>query len=154
MSQDIARPLVDSLRSPPLHIDTTALRQLPHLSVKSILSHPPVLVSSIIVVARCKTEAIIVSGCCSPQLRRNTLTDNETRSTCLYSRLYGQVTLGSTVDFRQCAHRACIPASSQFQAGGYLDIKVTNLAPRLILRVRLRAEALKIQPCRSSRNRI
>jgi len=28
-----------------------------------------------------------------------------------------------------------------------LDIKVTNLAPGLILRVRLRAEALKIQPC-------
>ena len=44
--------------------------------------------------------------------------------------------------------------SSQFRAGGYLDIKVTNLAPRLILRVRLRAEALKIQPCRSNRKRI
>jgi hypothetical protein len=29
---------------------------------------------------------------------------------------------------------------SQFWAGGYLDIKVTNLAPRLILRVRLRTD--------------
>jgi hypothetical protein len=37
MSQDIARPLTDSLRSPPLHIDTTALRQLPRLA--TIQSH-------------------------------------------------------------------------------------------------------------------
>ena len=46
----------------------------------------------------------------------------------------------SSVDANgQCPYPACIWASSQFQAGGYLDIKVTNLAPRSILRVRLRA---------------
>src|ERR1700722_10343148 len=54
----------------------------------------------------------------------------------------------------QCAHRDCTPASSQFRAGGHLDIKVTNLASRLILRVRLRTEAVKIQPCCSSSKRI
>jgi hypothetical protein len=43
-----------------------------------------------------------------------------------------------------CPHRACIPASSYFRADGSLDIKVTKLAPRLILRVRFGAEALKI----------